>query len=378
VIVRVSSSVATAETPVSLTVSERVWKKRQKLPRGTVVVPCVCQTTPAGQGERRVTFLCPALGPGEKKILALSVGKALDVQVRAAGKSAEFLLQGQFFTRYDVATGPNKPYFYPIQAFGGKHLTRRWPLETVPGEEKDHPHHRGLWFTHGAMNGVDLWTEGAGTGKTVHTGFQERHRGQVQGELSATSDWIGPDGKTIATDTRLFTVTPLSNGGILLDFTITLTALGGPLRWGDTKEGTFALRVPESMRADKPGGGTLVNAEGLSGAALWGKKSAWNDYFGPVQGETLGIAIFDHPENLRFPTTWHSRTYGLFAANPFGLHDFDPTKKTPPGAGDLLTSEGKSVTFRYRVYFHKGDTSAADVAGHFAAWATQPTVELAK
>ncbi len=378
-IVRVlAGTTATAESPLALTVSARAWKKRSKPSESAV--RCICQATPAGRGEVRVTFLCPALSPGESKLLFLSVGKVLDVLVRPAGKNAEVLLGGQLFTRYDVTTGPNKPYFYPIQAFGGKHLTRRWPLEQIPGEEKDHPHHRGLWFTHGAMNGIDFWTEEKTSekhpvGAVKHRSFTTLQSGQVQGTLGATSDWVGPDGKTIATDVRTIFVTPLSQGGVLLDFSVTLTAIGGPLRWGDTKEGTLAIRVPESMRADKPGGGTLINAEGLSGAALWGKKSAWNDYFGPVGGETLGMAIFDHPENLRYPTTWHSRTYGLFAANPFGLHDFDPTGKTPKDSGDLLTPEGKSVTFRYRVYFHRGDTQAAQVSEHFAAWATPPSVE---
>ena len=95
-----------------------------------------------------------------------------------------------------------------------------------------------------------------------------------------------------------------------------------------------------------------------------------------VGGETLGMAIFDSPANPRYPTTWHSRTYGLFAENPFGLHDFDASKKTDRHAGDLVTPLGQSVTFSYRVYFHKGDARTADVAGNYAAWATPPTVAL--
>lgn len=363
----------TTASPLSITVAESAWKKRQKAPGDTLALPC--QVEPAGRGNVRVTFIAPALKRGETKLVALSAGRAKTVRVERRGKNAEVFLGGQFFTRYETALGPNKPYLYPIQAFGGKHLTRRWPLEEAPGEEKDHPHHRGLWFTHGEMNGVDFWTEGAKAGKTVHTNFAELTGGPLQGRIIAEADWVAPDGKRVAKDRRTIAVTPLTDNLILLDFAITITAEGGPLHWGDTKEGTFAIRVPESMRADKPGQGTLVNAEGLSGAALWGKKSPWNDYFGPVGGEVLGMAIFDHPENLRYPTTWHSRTYGLFAANPFGLHDFDSTKKTPKSAGDLVTPEGQSVTFRYRLVLHRGDTRAADISGQFAAWATPPTVE---
>lgn len=377
-IVKVTGTGDCAEGPVSLTVSESAWKKRVRVPEGAL--RRICQVKKAGQGQVRVTFLTPALKKGESRFVALTVGKALDVRVERKGKSAEIHLFGQLLTRYDTTTGPNKPYLYPVQAFGGKHLTRRWPLEEAPGEEKDHPHHRGIWFSH-ELNGVDFWTEvekpGHPVGKTVHAGFPELSSGQIQGRIVAETDWIVPDGKRIAKDRRTVVVTPLSERAILLDFSVTVTAEGGPLRWLDTKEGTFAIRVPETMRADKPGGGTLVNAEGVSGAAMWGKKSPWNDYFGPVGGEVLGIGFFDHPENLRHPTTWHSRTYGLYAANPFGLHDFDGSKKTPRGAGELITPDGQSLTLKYRLYFHRGDTKAADVAGHYAAWTTPPTVEIA-
>ncbi len=371
-LVRVTGSADTPVTPCDVAIPG--WTRPAAVPEGAASEPCQIK----GRTSSRLflTFLAPALKKGESRLLWLIPDETPKIQVKSVEKNVEILIEGALFTRYDVTTGPNKPYLYPIRALGGKPLTRRWPLEEVAGEERDHPHHRGLWFTHGAMNGIDFWTEGAGTGKSVHTRFDGLRSGSVQGSLSARADWIGPDGKKIAEDTRFVTVTPLPGGNILLDFMILVKAVGGPLHWGDTKEGTFALRVPESMKVDKPGGGTLINAEGLKNAALWGKKSPWNDYFGPVMGETLGMAIFDHPENLRYPTTWHSRTYGLFAANPFGLHDFDATKKTPKGAGDLITPEGKSVTFRYRVYFHRGDTSAADVAGHFAGWATPPTVEI--
>lgn len=369
-----------AAAPLSLVVPQAELTKRHKLPTGAATV--ACQSEAAGSGKVKITFIAPALKKGESKVVVLTPGKPGGVEVKAAGKNAEVLLAGKLFTRYDTTTGPNKPYLYPIVAFGGKSLTRHWPLDEKEGEAKDHPHHRGLWFTHGEMNGVDFWTEAATkpehpVGKTIHTGFPTLAGGPVYGKLEATADWVTPDGKTIAKDTRTVVVTPVGES-ICLDFAITVTAVGGPLHWGDTKEGTFAIRVPESMKADKPGDGTLVNAEGLANAALWGKPSPWNDYFGTVEGEQLGMAIFDSPTNPRYPTTWHSRTYGLYAANPFGLHDFDTTKKTDRHAGDLITPEGKSVTFRYRVLFHKGDTKSAGIASAFASWATPPKVELAQ
>jgi hypothetical protein len=107
---------------------------------------------------------------------------------------------------------------------------------------------------------------------------------------------------------------------------------------------------------DKKGEGRIVNSAGDTDGAAWGKKAAWCDYYGPVGGETVGVAIFDHPENLRHPTTWHVRDYGLFAVNPFGLHDFDPALKNNPNAGDHLTPEGQTLRFRYRLLLHRGTT----------------------
>jgi hypothetical protein len=81
-----------------------------------------------------------------------------------------------------------------------------------------------------------------------------------------------------------------------------------------------------------------------------------------VDGKIVGIAIFDHPDNPRHPTWWHVRDYGLFAANPFGVHDFE---KKPKGTGDFTIPAGQSVTFRYRFYLHKGDEQQAGVAEQY-------------
>jgi hypothetical protein len=105
-----------------------------------------------------------------------------------------------------------------------------------------------------------------------------------------------------------------------------------------------------------------VNSEGARDGDTWGKRATWVDYHGPVNGQLVGVAIFDHPANPRHPTWWHVRDYGLFAANPFGLHDFE---KKPAGAGDLVVARGDTVTFRYRFYFHRGDELEGKVAEQF-------------
>jgi hypothetical protein len=114
--------------------------------------------------------------------------------------------------------------------------------------------------------------------------------------------------------------------------------------------------------------GRLVNSEGLSGEAAWGKKALWVDCSGPVDGKVYGYALFDAPTNLRHPTTWHARTYGLLTANPFGLSSFDKNAEK----GDWTLEEGKSQTFRYRIYFHAGDEKAGGVGERFADYAQPP------
>jgi hypothetical protein len=165
-----------------------------------------------------------------------------------------------------------------------------------------------------------------------------------------------------------------------MDFIVTVTAENGPLTWGDTKEGSFGMRLADSMRAiaekGKPAGGHILNANGLKDGDAWGKPSPWCDYSGPLGGRTSGVAIFDHPANLRHPTTWHVRDYGLFAANPFGLHDFDPRLKNDPKAGAHTLSAYGSITFFYRLYFHDGTPEEAHVADAWDAYRNPPTATV--
>ena len=301
------------------------------------------------------------------------------VELKRHGANVDFFVDGKLFTRYDTTTGPNKPYFYPVNAPTGAQLVRHWPVEQVGKETHDHPHHRGLWFTHSSVNGVDFWTEAKGTGKTVHTGYTTVQSGNVYGLMRTTTDWITPDGKKIAEDTRDIRVYRLSNG-YLMDFSVTVKAIGGPLVWGDDKDGTLGMRLADSMRAALEKGeagqpeGHIINSEGLQQAAAWGKPANWCDYYGPVEGKTVGVAIFDDPRNLRHPTPWHVRDYGLFAANPFGLHAFN--NKQPRDAGKWTTPAGESITFRYRLFFHTGTPDEAHIVDAWNDFVTPPTVKV--
>ncbi len=125
------------------------------------------------------------------------------------------------------------------------------------------------------------------------------------------------------------------------------------------------------MDVKRKQGGQIVNAEGITDTDAWGKASPWVDYTGPVKGKTVGVAILNHPESFRYPTTWHVRDYGLFAANPFGYHDFGVDK---PGSHTIPA--GESIHFRYRVILHEGRTDEARIAAAFQAFAEPPKVEI--
>jgi hypothetical protein len=276
---------------------------------------------------------------------------------------------GRLFTEYHFRNVP-RPFLYPLLDARGSHLTRRWPMEEAPGEEHDHPHHRSFWFTHGEVNGHDLWSESDKSGRQVHQYFVTKQSGDDAGVLTTRNEWRARDGKLLATDERTMRFHRPKGAERVVDFEITLFPRDGDLTLGDTKEGTFALRVAESLRVTQPKGrppgtGVLVNSRGQRNGAVWGQRAEWADYSGTVDGQTVGLAIFDHPANPRHPTWWHARDYGLFAANPFGVHDFE---KKPKGEGDLKVPAGTSVTFRYRVYVHPGDAQQAGVAERYAEY----------
>ena len=158
---------------------------------------------------------------------------------------------------------------------------------------------------------------------------------------------------------------------MLFDVEITLTASEGAVEFGDTKEGTFGIRLAESMREDR--GGTIVSSKGARGAKeAWGRPAEWVDYSGKVGGDLLGVAILDHPGSFRHPTHWHVRDYGLFAANPFGYGDFYGKGKD----GSFTLEKGSKIEFRYRVYFHHGDAGSAKVAQVYEGFAHPPALRV--
>jgi methane monooxygenase PmoA-like len=240
-------------------------------------------------------------------------------------------------------------------------------MKAGPNEAHDHPHHNSLWFTHGDVNGVDFWANGEKKGKIVHDKFLELSSGPKTGVIKSQNKWVAADGKVICTDTRTHRIHTRPDGQ-MIDFEVTVHASQGELTFGDTKEGSMAIRLTPTMRLKgEVGKGHIVNSAGNKDGSTWGKRAAWCDYYGPVNGDVVGVAIFDHPENPRHPTWWHVRDYGLFAANPFGVHYFE---RKPEGTGNLTVPAGESVTFKWRFYFHKGDEKQGKVAEHYREFAS--------
>ena len=294
---------------------------------------------------------------------ALPSAHAAGVEIREQDGRLRIEIGGRLFSEYHYQN-VSRPFLYPILGPGDAPMTRNWPMKEVAGEEKDHPHHRSLWWAHGAVNGVDFWSEAANAGKTVHDKFLEIKSGPDAGVIRTANKLIAKDGTLVATSEQTIRILNRTDDRII-DFEVTVFASQGPLTFGDTKEGTMALRLNESMRLirdKKPGAGHIVNSEGVRDGETWGKRANWVDYYGPVDGKTVGVAMFDHPANPRHPTHWHVRDYGLFAANPFGIHDFE---KKPAGAGDLKVAAGEKITFRYRFFFHAGDDQQAKVAARY-------------
>ena len=290
-------------------------------------------------------------------------------------------IDGQLFTEY-CYEGASHVYFHPLIGPGGARMTRAWPMEDVPNEEHDHPHHRSLWFAHGMVNGIDFWSEEAShrsktppaLGKIVHRAFLKKEGGKDRGILRDRLDWVAPDGTALLSSEQQLTVHQPKDGLQVLDFEVVLKANQTAVTLGDTKEGTMAIRIAESMRfagaAKKPGLGHILASNGKTNADVWGTRADWVDMYGPVDGKTVGIAMLAHPSNPRHPSRWHARTYGLFAANPFCEHEMDKTQ--PQGSGNLQLEPGKSVTYRYRILLHSGEPQAPRIQAQYESFRTTP------
>ena len=323
-------------------------------------------------------------------VLAPSAARAADAVVTK--DAVEFKSGSAVVARYVTAESAAKPYLYPVVAPNGVAVTRGWPMDPAPPMgTKDHVHQKSVWFCHGdvipegvelktkspnkADKGVDFWSEAKnangrhGTIKCVKVGEPKRHADDHV-SVETHNEWITPDGVKILDEVRVVHFTDRPEGR-LFAFDITLKATVCPITFGDTKEGSFGIRVRDELRSEKRkdtlgGDGVMTNAEGKTGEKdIWGQPGDWVHYAGKAEGKEIGVAVFNHPTNPR--PSWHARAYGLVAANPFGReHSGFPSQK---GKTDLLRIEkGGELKLKYAVYAHAGDAKAGKVAEAFDAF----------
>lgn len=295
-------------------------------------------------------------------------------------------IDGELFTKY--VTGDeisNKPYFYPVIGPTGAEMTRAYPMKDVEGERQDHPHHRSLYFGHQFINDYDTWHERL-TMEERSKGNEEKlaemmkkvgtsaHRKVIlakvnddEAVLRVTTDYLNAKGEKMLGDERAFVFRVAKNGSRIIDSTIVFIGTEESVTLSDAKDAGFSVRVAHALSVDAKQGGRIVNSNGDLDKNAWGKRAAWCDYNGVIDGKKVGVAILNHPQSFRHPTPWHVRSYGLFTANPFGLKTVAGEKEAAP----VELKKDESFTLRHRVIFHAGDEKEAGIAAAYEAYAKE-------
>ena len=296
-----------------------------------------------------------------------------------SGKKVDVIFDGRIFTSYIYPDDMEKPVLYPIYTSSGTLVTRGFPLNPRPNERVDHPHHVGLWFNFGDVNGLDFWNnsyaipanEKSKYGSIKHRQIVQTKSGKKEGTLVAASEWIDSEGKVLLKEKTTYVFSGEGNRRIIRHTTV-LTAQV-PVVFTDNKEGLIALRVDRAFEEpteraeiflDANGNPTKVpvmNNEGVNGvyrnseglqkeSNIWGKRARWVCLSAKKNGEDISIAIIDHKNNPGFPAYAHARGYGLFAINNMGSQVFN--KNAP--VFTLALKPKQSVTFTHTVIIQNG------------------------
>lgn len=298
------------------------------------------------------------------------------VKITQGSEQIAVEIDGKPFTVFYIGGKDlDRPYLHPVRSASGTIVNRSFPAGLLPGETTDHPHHAGVFYGHGDVNGYNYWavqnvpttpsTADATMGRIVLKQAPSVKGGKASGTIDAVFTWLKPDGTPLLTETR--TMTFHSHPELrIIDFDFDFAAIDDVV-FRDTKEGTFAMRMATPIEERAPAKtGRLVNAQGAEREAnVWGQRSEWVDYSGVLDGERVGVVMMDPPRNPRHPTYWHSRGYGLHSINPFGVHDFLNDKTQD---GSLKLPRGERVRFHYRVIVHPG-VSLARIGELFAQYA---------
>ncbi len=311
----------------------------------------------------RVPLVVGAFAASALWVLAVTVPSAQERGVKVvkdeAKQQVDITIDGQPFTSYIYPQTIKKPVLFPIRTAKGSLVTRGYPLEPRGVERVDHPHHVGLWFNYGDVNGTDFWNNSdaikpddrAKMGTIVHKAITAARSGADSGELETDSDWVLANGTgKVALKEHTTYVFRGGAGWRSIDRITTLTAQDERVALTDNKEGVLGLRVARQleMPATKPEvftdasgretkvatldntgvQGDYLTSEGKKGDAVWGTRAKWCALSSTIGDEPVTVLILDHPSNVGYPTYWHARGYGLFAANPLGQKALSDGKET--------------------------------------------------
>jgi len=312
---------------------------------------------------------------GTKKEAGLKIGFV----VKESEKKVDVIIGGKLFTSYCWPDNVMKPILYPVMTSEGTEITRGYPLKPRAGERVDHPHHVGIWFNYGDVDGYDFWNNSeaipadkkSGYGTIKHMKINQIKEGNGEALLVTTESWIDPSGKELISEKTEYHFIATGSTRII-DRVATLTATGKDVSMKDNKEGMIAIRVARQLElpskdqvimTDAKGNPTTVkkmtnegvsgsyrSSEGIKDDAVWSTRAKWMDLNGIIGTEKIAVVLVDHPKNQSYPTYWHARGYGLFAANPLGWSVFTKGKETL----NYSIAAGKSSVFRYRFIIHSG------------------------
>ena len=290
----------------------------------------------------------------------------------------DVFINGTLFTSYQYPENLEKPFLYPVFAPNGSVITRGFPIEPRKGERVDHPHHIGLWFNHGNVNGLDFWNNSSAIpadkkdlyGHIVHQQIVKAESGK-QGVLEVVMNWDNNKGNTLLRENTRYIFSGDKNSRTI-DHIATLTAVNGAVTIDESKEGLFAIRVDRAFEmpsneslifTDDKGNPTTVKATdntgvtgmytsstGLKGDAVWGTRNDWVILSGVKDNVPITIGIFDNPKNPGYPAHAHARGYGLFSVNNLGQNAYDPKQEKK----SFKLEKGESMTLYHRFYVQSG------------------------
>jgi Methane oxygenase PmoA len=325
----------------------------------------------------------------------LVFAQKVELVVKNQEHKVEVLADGKPFTTYFFPSDTvlKKPVLVPIYSPNGTVVTRGYPLSPRAGERIDHPHHVGLWLNYEYVNGFDFWNNSnaiknpAKYGTIYHTKITKMKSGK-KATLGVEADWITANGKgkNVLKETTTY-VFQVKSSTRIIDRITTLTAQSDTVFLNDVKDGMIALRLARELehpsdkadefldangivtKVDKLDNtnitGKYRSSAGIEGDSVWSTRAKWVNLTGRIGTDNISICMIDHPKNLRYPTYWHARGYGLFAANPLGAKVFSK------GADivNLKLAPKQSITFRYRIVVashHLSDAENNVLAEDFA------------